>query len=416
MKYLLTLILLASFCYGQYSPTTVEELEYDQTMAHYQDVVAMNDSIFVVLYTGGAPNDCILKTYEVDADFTNITLVDSTTVNATNSSWNRIVKIDDDKILIIVTIGVTETVRTYDYNASWVPTLVDSWNFADMVSPYDVLLGTTTTDKATIVAGTGSVGYMATINWDDGVGTNIGQLDILYPANDHEEIRGATINDSLFAYAYEASAGDPHIGIINVGVNYNDIRVASIYELYTSNYFMDVALINSTHLLTWYVNDTKTISYFETVVFTVGTGAGLTTVQTLQEATQGGFPAWQNSSGQLLQYPGGGDYVFFRQYAGIFNVRSYAIDGGYNVTDNGDSTKFSAITPQGETNGGVRADLLDATTGTYVVVYVEETSLDGYLQTITLGGAQGWAHKINAVETPTAVNSASDWTKISGVE
>ena len=110
MKFLSTLILLASFCFGQLTFTTVEELEFDQTMGHYAQVVAMNDSIFAVLYTGGAPSDCILKTYEVDSDYTNITMKDSITISATNSTWNQIKKIEADKIIIIFQVGVTETV------------------------------------------------------------------------------------------------------------------------------------------------------------------------------------------------------------------------------------------------------------------------------------------------------------------
>lgn len=414
MKWLITVLLLLSVSFAQYTATTVEELEYDGTSGQYMDVVAMDATHFVVLYTGGSGTDTILKSFSCDADGSNITMQDSITVNATNSSWNRIIKIDSDKVLIIITIGTTETVKTYDFDANWDATLVDSYNFPDMVAPFDLVMGTSTTDKAGVFSGNGSVGYLATIGWDDGTGDNIGQLDIAYPAADHEDSRAAAINDTLFAWVYEASGGDPWLAIVNVGVQYNDIRVASSFELYTSNYFMDVVAVDQTHALTWYVHFEKLRSFFETASFTSGSGAGAATVNAYEETTMGGYPDWQNSSGALEEHPDG-DFVYFRQFAGTMNYRSYAVDGSFDITANADSTTISAVVPQGELNGGVEAALLDATTGLYVVVYCEETTLDGYLQTITVG-AGGWSHSVSGVASPTKVNSAETFTKVSGVE
>lgn len=416
MKRLLILLFLASFCFGQYAFTTVEELEFDGIMGHYSDVVAMNDSIFAVLYTGGVDSDCVLKTYEVDSDFTNITMTDSISVHTTNSAWNQIRKIDDDKIIIIITIGITETVATYDYDANWDATIIDTWNFPDMDGHYNLVLGATSTDKATVVSGTASVGYVATIGWDDGTGDNIAQLDIAYPANQHEDPMAYALNDSIIIATYTGAFGDPQVQSFNVGVNFTDIRDISNFELNTFHYDTNIAPIDGTHALTWYSHSDRLKSFFETISFTAGSGANIGTVETYQ-TTPNVTPGLIIGRGYLTQYPGGGDYVWFDSYNTLLIGRSYAVDGSYVTTVNSDSTKFSTVVPYGSDNGFVRGDLLDATTGTYVLVYTEAATFDGWLQTITVSaGGGGWAHKISGVETPTVVNSASEFTKISGVE
>ena len=417
MKWILILILLASFCFGQYTFTTIEEFEFDVSRGHYAVVVAMNDSIFVVLYTGGNSHGTVLKSYEVDSDYTNITLIDSIQVITGYSAGNEIVKIDNDKVLIVFSDGANIKVRSYffDVNFDNITQISTHTLAVGAKSNSDLILAPVTNTQAVLIGGDNNVGFVRTIEWD-GAGDNIATTDALVfdSGKRVENTRIIAVNDSIYIACFYGNNGDPYVNSFNVGVNFNNIRDINELALFTTTEWTDIAYISSTHALTWYGDFAHNDSYYETISFDVGTGANIASVQTLTETQQD--PGTQLASGELLQYPGGGDYIMWREYNSLWNVRSYAIDGSYNVTDNGDSTKFSNITPQTTLWGGVKGDLLDSATNTYILVYSEETTWDGYVQTMTITDAGGWAHKINTVETPTAVNSASDFTKVSGVE
>jgi len=418
MKWLISILLLVSLCFGQYTFTTVDEIEYDTFRGDRCDVVALNDSIFAILHVGGSGSDTVLETYEVDSNYDNITQVDSLMFHTDYPVHSRLIKIEDDIIMAIATHGATETVYTFDYNASWQATKIDTFNFADMAGYYDFLNGVTTSDKGMVISGNNSVGYTAIIDWDDGTGDNIGQVAIDYPSNDHDQyVEAVAISDTLFLEVFEYN-GDVYAQMQQLNTAWTTITEQTRWQVYTSYGNAQVARVDNTHALFAYTDYDGDRSFLESVSFTSGTGASLTSVDVLTESVMD--TGLQRTNGHLERYQSDDNFIYFRMFNGVLNVRSYNVDPStYEVTANSDSTKFSNIVPYGTTGGQLRADLLaeDSGSSTYVVIYPEVTSLDGYVAIVTAtGAATGWSHKIMGVETPTKVNAAETFTKVSGVE
>ena len=405
MKYLLSLLLLISTVFSQYTFNTIEEAEYDGVLSAYRDIITMNDSIFVIAYFGGA-SDMILQSYEVDSDFTNITQLDSITTKTDGGGGVAMVKYDDAEILIAYSSGESEYVETFSMNANWEFTQIDSISpvayggVGELIMPKQ--------NYFFYVTGNGSGGYRLTYTID-GAGDNI----TLVNSRNLGDVIGVglnTLNDTSVVYSYINSAYDLAINTDTVDVNFNNIGNRD-YDVLAGTYGeTSNALIDATHLVVHYSenNSPNNNNFWRTCSWDSDL-RNITQIDYLSEASVG------KSLGEEEMFKYGNDYILFQWWDGTATVRSYNVDGSYQITDNVDAYEFTTNSIEDINYGGLEADAFNDST--FVVAYTDSASFDGWLAIVQANTPSiGWSHSFNGVASPTAINGVTDWTKINGVE
>ena len=400
MKYLISLLLLISTLVGQspYWYSTLDDFEYELTANYDSAIEIMNDSIFILLYKAST-GQAVLKSFEVDSDFKNITMLDSISTGLVNTGI-AIQKIDANKILSVHNNSVNTRLETFSFNADWEFTQIDSIQRSNLRGGLYQLLSPSE-DYFVLTSGYTNSATLST--WSvDGDGDNITYIDqasVLTGGGDAHQLSVSQINDTTFVTSNRDDGYDPTINTITTDTNYDNVASIEYWTTPSTMANPDQALIDGTHLLTRFgdPNSPWANSYWR--IYSWDGNYENITGGTYE--TESGAGA-TNATGKIIQWGASENYLMFQQFKTEPSVRSVTVNGSYVISDNADEYVFTTNT-QHASYVEVKAEAFNDST--YIVTYIDEDT-DGWVAIVAatlVEPSSGWGQTINGI-IPTEVN------------
>jgi len=404
MKKILLFILLSSWAFGQLVATSLDTLEFDETSGQYAMCIAFNDSIVAVAYMGASNYGTVqMIPYNTTTRLLE-TAIDTFVFYGAVTPGMAIDKMNDTTLVINYIYNSDGYVQTLHVDSNYDVTAIDTLVYygADAVEYPDIVK----LDETHFLTNTHPVGIVSFSMDVDGA--NIAALDTIevlnqyaYPQRIYAPTDSTAIalthHGSLTLYSYKIDS---------------DGLITFVDDLFLLGNCVTTqgGLLDDNHVLAAF-NNSGNQSYAWIATWTEGTMATIAETDEVRHqygAISGG--GWGNfvtmtDSTALLASKVESDLTI--------NVFKWDDSYVFDETDMDDTINWGTIIDVGSYIGFI--DKLNDSTA--VIAYGGDDA-DGFMQIIDLseGGAGGWAHYVNEVESPTKVNGVEDYTKVNGVE
>lgn len=412
MKRLLTILFLISFCFGQgFFYHVLDEVKfYVGTLAKPSPKIqVLNGSQLIISYAGSDGGKMILASYSYAADYT-LTKQD-TLYHAVGTYETPLARINDTHIFVYQGKVGDSHAKTYSVNGAGAFTKIDSIK-TYKAGNYNSVAAISSTVFAAIAGKANTAEYLTTYELDgsylitetdgftldaNGMGTynQIFALDA-----DHFVVfwRDKDYDVGMQTGSYDGNWAATMIGS-ELEVNFSGIGASSVLMNETVAIVISNTIASRT-AATYYVVEWD--ADFTNIGLTDDLGG---------RVMNDGFPA-------LHRYNDTTVISLTGDTGNSSAIESFVLDGGNQITANNDRAVWHPA-------GNVSPDdiWVSAFDDSTIVAVYKDTDNDMWMTTIRISLTAddpifetGWSHKIMGVETPTAVNSASDFTKVSGVE
>ena len=238
-----------------YTISEIDSLEHDTANGTYNAICMIDATHFILAYTG-TDGDGFVKTFSIDANCDNITEIDSLEHDTADGTYNSLALINSTHFALAYT-GTSGDgfIKTFSVDANCDNiTLIDSLEHDTADGTYNSLSLIDSTHLILAYTGTGSDGFVKTFGIDANC-DNITQVDFL----EYETSRGqyaslAMINSTHFAIACLGNGLNGFVKTFSIDANSDNITLIDSlqHDTYTSisyGHFNSLAVLNSAHLV-----------------------------------------------------------------------------------------------------------------------------------------------------------------------
>lgn len=408
MKRILALFLIVSVCWCQFSNVTT--LEHDTAYGARHIVQKIGDTHVILTYlaSGSTPKIKIFSVNQSTWALTQIATHDIATSSVLATASDFVV-IDETRIIValegvdsdgfIVTLSVSGDKTTI----AELNSLEHQGEFATLhqIQQIDATHFLVVYNKSTAPVGT----WAKVFSIDGGYVITEGDSLLIYNSYVYSlrlERRG-TNNQYLVSYG----SGSTTTGVLlslSVNGSYQITREDTLQTSWWRNGETALEMINDTTIVTGFNNPASTTMDLKTYHINP-----TTYVLTELDSIRADIVA-DNSIFDIIKWESNNDFVLvWSDNDDDGRFRSYRLNESYVITEQADEFEY--------TTNSINSARAVQYNNSLFVVGISRFGTDGEVAIKEfIPASLGWAHQIMGVETPTAVNSTSQFTKVSGVE
>jgi hypothetical protein len=415
MKFLPTLIFLVSFCFGQgYYYHVLDEVEYydGTSTTPHPDAIRLSSNRLIIVYGASSGNVQVLASYSYNAGF-ELTKLDTLITGDTIGAGVSLARIDDTHFFAYQDRNATGHAKTFSIDGSGVITRMDSISVG-AVTNGRVSRSTMLNDTTVAVIMGRANDWEGTAQFD----VDLSTYDVTQIETQHIDETGVSLSNDIAGFGdgtkavlfWRDAAYDLALQTIGYDGSWLGTLIGSQLIVNINTIHHAFVLMNDTTAIvaTDYVTNRVYATYY--VIEWDADGSNISTPDYVEGLVKvDGFPA-------LHRYNNTTVIALNGALGDTSAIESLSLDGTNQITANNDRIEWHPA-------GIVRPDdiWVEAFDDSTICAIYTDTDNDMWLTTIrisTIGTPPsfGWAHSVSGVSTPTAVNSASTFTKVSGVE
>ena len=235
-----------------YDIMNIDYIEHDTSDNSYNSIVVIDSTHFILAYTGSG-GDGFIKTFSMDADCDNIAQIDSLEHDTSYALHSSLIKIDDTHFMLAYSGGASQYgyIKTFSIDGNYDITQIDVFqNDSDGI--YNSLAMIDSTHFILAYTGDDDYGYISTLSIDGSY--NISSLDNLEHGTEQSEFNSIVkIDATHFMLAYDSGTDwDGAIKVFSIDGSYEITQVNSMTHSTQGLFQNSLVQIDATHYMLAY--------------------------------------------------------------------------------------------------------------------------------------------------------------------